>query len=75
MLAGLVVCVDPPWIKPTPGMWQGSFGAMASFAVGLPWSYILARATTNSGSPLAIWWSFMLLNLTLFFLFFRYPEE
>ena len=80
----LVMFADPPWQAMTRGGWTGAFGLLAAFAMGLPWSLLLARAaaslpfaghflqTGNFGYYLAFC---ALLNPLLFWLYFSRSRD
>ena len=82
----LVVAADPPRDEATSRGYDGFFGVMATFAVGLPWSFlavVLLRSVPFLGyyvylvsptSLLAFCWIGVPVNLLLFWLYFKHRE-
>lgn len=73
-LCTFVVFLDPPWIPPRNGTWEGMIGFMASVAAGAPFSFVVLLTQAgriSDAQAVAANFGCVVLNLVLFVLFIR----
>jgi hypothetical protein len=74
LLCTFVVFMDPPWVPPRNGTWEGMIGFMASVAAGAPFSFVVLLTQAghiSDAQAVAANFGCVVLNLVLFVLFIR----
>lgn len=51
VICSAIVFLDPPWVAPRPGTWEGMIGMLASEASGAPWSVWLLLNLSKDMTP------------------------